>query len=365
MHKMQKLEYTVTFNTPAFLGNAEQQAQWRTPPFKALLRQWWRIAAAAEHGYDYKRLRTTEGPLFGHAWLENDRYSARKSQVRLRLNGWAQGKLRGAWGNDPAVHHPEVGPGPGGRKVGSHLYLGYGPLTYQKGVGTALKANAGIQAGESNALRLALPSNENTLPVAIQLIHWLGTVGGRSRNGWGSVALERAGDPSLENPPHETIQHITRPLRECLALDWPHALGTSDDGRLLVWRSSENLRDWRTAMQFLARAKIAFRTQFALSTGHGPFTQRHLVAYPVTNHSVSVWGNQARLANQLRFKVERHGESAFRALVYHLPCALPQALAEKLGERRPSLEAQKAIWQQIHDWLDGSKSGFDRIEGWS
>ena len=31
---MKKLEYTVSFTTPAFLGNAEQNGQWRTPPFK-------------------------------------------------------------------------------------------------------------------------------------------------------------------------------------------------------------------------------------------------------------------------------------------------------------------------------------------
>ncbi len=29
---MNKLEYTVRFVTPAFLGNAEQKGQWRTPP---------------------------------------------------------------------------------------------------------------------------------------------------------------------------------------------------------------------------------------------------------------------------------------------------------------------------------------------
>lgn len=33
--------YQLRFQTPAFLGNAQQQGQWRTPPFKALLRQWW------------------------------------------------------------------------------------------------------------------------------------------------------------------------------------------------------------------------------------------------------------------------------------------------------------------------------------
>lgn len=45
---MQELTYKVTFTTPAFLGNAEQSAQWRTPPFKALLRQWWRVVYAAD-----------------------------------------------------------------------------------------------------------------------------------------------------------------------------------------------------------------------------------------------------------------------------------------------------------------------------
>lgn len=45
---MQTLTYQVGFNTPTFLGNAEQQAQWRTPPFKALLRQWWRVVKAPE-----------------------------------------------------------------------------------------------------------------------------------------------------------------------------------------------------------------------------------------------------------------------------------------------------------------------------
>ena len=38
---MQTYSYQLRFQTPAFLGNAQQQGQWRTPPIKALLRQWW------------------------------------------------------------------------------------------------------------------------------------------------------------------------------------------------------------------------------------------------------------------------------------------------------------------------------------
>ena len=61
--------YTVRLITPAFLGNAEQRGAWRTPPFKALLRQWWRVAIAQKYNYDYQPLRQVEGELFGHAWL--------------------------------------------------------------------------------------------------------------------------------------------------------------------------------------------------------------------------------------------------------------------------------------------------------
>lgn len=45
---MRELTYQVSFNTPAFLGNAEQQDQWRTPPFKPMLRQSWRRVRAAD-----------------------------------------------------------------------------------------------------------------------------------------------------------------------------------------------------------------------------------------------------------------------------------------------------------------------------
>lgn len=90
-------QLTVRFLTPAFLGDARQAGRWRTPPFKHLLREWWRVAWVAEHRgpVDVGDMRREEALLFGHAWLEDDAYtqpsgrriptSSRKSQVRLRL----------------------------------------------------------------------------------------------------------------------------------------------------------------------------------------------------------------------------------------------------------------------------------------
>ena len=115
---MKTTQLTLQFNTPAFLGNAFQEGQWRTPPFKALLRQWWRVAYAAERGFDrvdVKTMRHEEGMLFGHAWLEDDwhvpegnakpvQVHGRQSLVRIRLvdgaaadaNAWTLGKQQGS-----------------------------------------------------------------------------------------------------------------------------------------------------------------------------------------------------------------------------------------------------------------------------
>ncbi|PWB44783.1 MAG: hypothetical protein C3F12_10320, partial [Candidatus Methylomirabilota bacterium] len=332
---MRTLEYKVTFTTPAFLGNAEQQAQWRTPPFKALLRQWWRVAAARDCAFNHARLREAEARLFGAA---NDKGGeSQKSQVRLRLDIWAQGTLQGIWGNDPRVDHPEVGPN--GREVGAHLYLGYGPLRYQQG--TALKANVAIQSGESARLRLVWPDDETAVADAIQLMQWFGSLGGRSRNGWGSISLEHASItaviPAQAGIQNGLLGRVSRPLRECLELDWPHALGRSADNHLLVWRSKETFSDWRAAMQALAKVKIGFRTQLKLGA-QGPFERRHLLAYPVTNHAVQAWGNQSRLANQLRFKVTPNAKGRVMALIYHLPCGLPRPLAQELRVQAPSVK---------------------------
>ncbi|TSE30402.1 RAMP superfamily CRISPR-associated protein [Tepidimonas charontis] len=358
---MKRLSYQLRFNTPAFLGNAEQSGQWRTPPFKALLRQWWRVASGIT---DADKLREEEGRLFGAANDEGG--GSQQSRLRLRLHSWSEGQLRGAWGNDPQVLHPEVGPH--GRNVGTHLYLGYGPLTYRQG--TALKPNAAIQAGECNFLHLAWPGKEKTLVELVQLLHWFGTVGGRSRNGWGSMELEPIpSDQDGGQPPsiaplsanHTLLCRVSRPLSECLQRDWPHALGLGADGRPLIWQSATSFVTWREAMQALAKAKIGFRTVFPLGAS-GPFMDRHLLAYPVTNHPVRAWGNQTRLANQLRFKVAKNDHGKLVARIFHLPCALPRELAEVLGRSAPTLQKQLEIWQTVHNWLDNTVlSGFQRI----
>ena len=361
---MQQRVFTVRFNTPAFLGNAEQEGQWRTPPFKHLLREWWRVAWAEAHGFDVDlgEMRRAEGHLFGVAADEGD---TRQSQVRIRLGRWDQGKMNEWVQQDPAVFHKEVR---GGRNVGSHLYLGYGPLNFNRGtclgkkINGNFKPNAAIQAGEENELKLAYPSTEQALlDRALALASAFGAIGGRARNGWGSLELQGNGLPELGEPP-------LRDWRECLALEWAHAIGRDENGPL-VWRT-KNFSDWSELMKALAEIKIGLRTQFGFglnaSAGdrqlykfnkkknekeksgieHGAPQQRHWLSYPVTNHSVRPWGRDARLPNTLRFKVRRTENGQLYSVIFHMPCKPP-------GTFRPDQNTLLGVWRRVHQFLDG------------
>lgn len=344
----QQNRYQIGFLSPAFLGNASQSAQWRTPPIKALLRQWWRVAYAANQGFnvDVATMRHEEGLLFGHAWLEDDSFehsgrqvktSARQSAVRLRLSHWNEGQLK-HWQASAPVRHEEVG------QIGSDLYLGYGPLTLPRGSRQpVLKANAAIQAGESASLALAYPKHAATLMEhALGLLDRFGTLGGRSRNGWGSLhLLPQEHTPALQG-------HLPlRDWRQALTLDWPHAIGADGDGALL-WQTPAHT-DWKSLVRQLAQIKIALRTQFVFPNQRpdGEVHDRHWLSYPVTNHSVNAWGS-ARLPNSLRFKVRPAPQNPEQLIgvIYHMPCLPPPAF-------RPDHRAIAAVWQRVHAHLDG------------
>lgn len=348
---MKSIESTMTFITPAFLGNAEQQGAWRSPPFKALLRQWWRVVVASQYKYDHIRMREAEGRLFGHAWLqENGKSWACQSKVRIKLKHWYGGNLQ-SWPGEPKVKHPEVK-----IPVGAHLYLGYGPI----GKGTSLKYPPAIDANTDNRLLVAFPDNESeSMTKTLQLMHWFGTLGSRSRNGWGSLALNSEAlldtDALLSDNSTKLLQAYSRPLIDCLSQEWPHALGTDKQG-LLIWKT-QPCQDWSTAQKRLAEVKIAFRTWFKFNGSSGPFMPRHHLAYPVTKHSVKEWerGNQKRLANQLRFKVVQQSDGNYVGLAFHLPCALPAELLQELDQstrNKLTPAYQASIWEQVHQVLE-------------
>ena len=344
---MNTFRYRLCFHTPAFLGNAQQQAQWRTPPVKALLRQWWRVAAAQQARYNIDTLRQQEGALFGAASEEQG--GSRQSQIRIRLSHWNMGQLKD-WTSVGTQKHPEV-PAP----VGSDLYLGFGPLEYDRASrSTSIKHKAAIQAGDTATLSLALPdAHASTLQTALWLMDRYGTLGGRSRNGWGSFSLRPADDSTA------ALQGKlpTKPWEDALQHDWTHAIGSDAQGALVGQTAAFD--DWKKLMQELARLKIALRTQFRFphERPDGRVHDRHWLSYPVTTHKVTDWDkNNARLPNSLRFKVRPapNDPQKLVGMVFHVPCLPPPIF-------QPRLQAIESVWQTVHAFLDKPEQKLTRV----
>jgi len=368
MNPMKELVFKVSFATPAFLGNAEQQAQWRTPPFKALIRQWWRVVKAPRVACSHTELLRSENTIFGAASNEANGGSHR-STIRLRLTSWQGGMLTKWPAGEPFEVHREVGET--GRKVGTELYLGFGPLEYDgkakatqfSTIKSSGKTRTAIDTTASAEIRLKLPSAyAGEILEAIQLAAWFGTVGSRSRNGWGALQISGEGIEGVDALEAARLTAYTRSIDECLKLDWPHAIGKDERGPL-VWTTASK-GSWREVMKELARLKIAFRTQpeFSLEgVPPGRFAKRHVIAYPITNHPVSGprWGTQGRMANQVRFKVARTG-SGFSGVIVHLPCAMPRDMAKEAGAQAGMLES--GVWRAVHRVLDSSHGVLARVK---
>ncbi len=344
---MQKWKFYVTFHTPAFLGDSDQSGQWRTPPFKAQLRRWWRVVYAADKGFirDHGTMRREEGLLFGNAWLSHKKGGKEvqdhcRSQVQLQLGEWRTGK-RGSWDGTEVdkIFHPEVEKT--GHKVGPHAYLGYGPLDGRGG--TKLSRKYAIDAGETAELRIRVPKEHaESLRYTLALMNAFGAIGSRCRNGWGAYSLEAvAGAPELPDFRDGSLRRFFRPWRECLNMDWPHAIG-SDDGKPLIW-TTEPHSDWRKVMRDLALVRMGVRTQFVF-TNKSP-DNRHWLAYPVTKHPVSFWGRNSRLPNTLWFTVRPAGNGGLQGVIFHMPCKPPEKF-------KPDLSILTSVWQTVHKLLD-------------
>lgn len=337
---MQSLEYQVRFNTPAFLGNARQSGQWRTPPFKASLRQWWRIAYAAANNYrvDRSAMRETEGQLFGHVGDGGgDGNRALKSRVRLRLDRWTEGTLHSWSGLEQKPVQLAAGPG---RNMSPHAYLGYGPLDGRGG--TKLTKPPALNAGEVALLRMAVPdSDAGLIQQTLNLMNAYAAVGGRSRNGWGSFELVPANGSSPLAP-----MVPSRPWRDALAEEWPHAIGADASGPL-IWETDPQT-DWKALMRVLAQVKLGLRSEFRFQTGSAGDSrpqERHWLAYPVTKHPVRAWDREkARLPNSLRFKARRDGTRCV-GVIFHVPCLPPSSF-------EPDLDVISAVWERAHRYLD-------------
>jgi CRISPR-associated protein Cmr1 len=362
-------EYTVRFLTPAFLGNAEQSGQWRTPPFKALLRQWWRVAVAKSFNYDVAKMREVEGRLFGNAWLDHKENGTTvtdhcKSVVRMRLGAPSDVKDVESWGfGKQSGVAPE-------RASPEMKYVGWGLIDRGQGVADRLAitdARTKRTEGE-RILRIAFPDHHASMPginidadlaLALALINHFGSVGSRARNGWGSLALTpHAESPALADL-RASVQSVNRSLADCLQTNatWASCIAI-DEGQPLIWESpSGGFDSWGKTLLAIALTKKHVRK--ALLLGKSNLAERHILGLPVKD-SDPAGDKDARMPSPLRFKVfERNGKLLYR--LYAMPHVKPDA--EKLKNLSPQafMAAAQHAWPQIIKSLSQPASGVTRI----
>lgn len=381
---MTELEYTLSFNTPAFLGNALQQAQWRTPPIKAMIRQWWRVVRKVRTEAGQRDMRRDEGLLFGNAWLKDgDKHLHCKSQLLLRLTP----QLKGDLSTEKWPADFDTVPSSREARLRADLYAGYGPVQSEKAAngkrGIVIPRGA-IKQGQSASLRLRFNEPIEGLREALHLIHWFGSLGSRARNGWGSVRLEAANDLARDAGLSDAVSLCStfcRDWRECMELDWPHALGRDERGPL-VWITDE-LDHWRAAIGRLARIRIAVRLAAKrMRDAHSAAGAIHYLGYPAGTGDRNPWEltlrdakKEPRLASPLRFKVIASG-TRVRAMVFHMPSMLPDAFTSLIGRSEIAwLNGERnysSAWESIHRTLDdnvdpmlpdGKGLGLQRLRG--
>jgi CRISPR-associated protein Cmr1 len=320
------------FLTPAFLGNAEQSAQWRTPPIKALLRQWWRVVWAAEHGFrnETAAMRHEEGLLFGHAWLENDRFerdgrqvttAARKSLVRVRLEGSDDA---GAW---------SLGTQSGVAPVPTTIDAGYAWFGLIRR-GNGLPDRKAIRADGREAVRtlaLAFPDEHaGRMETVMRFVSQFGQLGSRSRGGWGSFQLFDI------RPFSDTeLKRYAQPLDACLEHDWPMSFCLDTKG-LCYWESQSAFQTWDRAM--LQGAQERRRVRSTLKSVEGKDLR-----------AVLGFASTGRMPSPLRWRVVQLPNKQLVMRVFAMPTLIPAEAKKSIA----SADLKKA-WRVVFDAIDRS-----------
>ena len=331
-YKRQKWTLNCEVVTPMFLGNANQQAEWRAEPFKSLLRYWWRVAQRSRQS-DWQDLLKDESGLFGSAG--DDDGKGGKSGVVVRIVSdatpiWDLPK------ESAEIPHPEA------MNVGAMGYLaGQGIIRNGKSKTNFFTENSSFTLFVDSPL-----SESENISAVLSLIQSFGAIGARSRNGWGSFRVINGGcdkQTVIETLKSSTVNDWKTGFKK----DYPNCLGADSKGPLL-WKTVQNKGQWREVMKDLATAYIELRAGKIKNDPNKlhPDKERPLLGTPITNHF-----SNDRYSSPIRLVI-RKTESDYRGFILHLPQEFPNN-ASHLAKAMGSREKQLFTWtDKIHKRLD-------------
>jgi CRISPR-associated protein Cmr1 len=180
--RVTEIEATYRVVTPCFCGGAEQQAEFRLPSFKGVLRFWWRALAWRRWRGDLSAIDHQEVCLFGGAGVGQSKVVLHAATDR-RPSVQPVGTVLSMDGRDPI--------GEGAR------YLGYGVMhafdSAKSGVSAAELIRECLMPPLAVTIRLRCRGldvgQHSSLVDALEAVGLFGGIGARSRRGYGSLSL--------------------------------------------------------------------------------------------------------------------------------------------------------------------------------
>lgn len=318
--------------TPMFLGGANGDSELRPAPLKNSIRYWWRITQGE---LSHEKMLGKEQQLFGGVTGE-----ATRSLVDVVVTGSV--RTGGVGEVDDAIgrtRNPEAN----GRNVPLSAYLGMGPVNFN-GIYTKTR----ILPGEKFTVSVSYPKeHKNNIIDALSLFAEFGSLGARSRNGWGSFNL-LAENNSVLLSREKLFENYGEELSEIFKVGkkYPFKLGKSNKQPLL-WKISMG-NTWQKAMKLAGESYMDLRQQALPLPNASPkvVQKRHILGYPITNHSkIDSWGgNNGRMPSQLRIIIRKTGNK-YNVFFFHLPHKIPKPWDSSLG-------TELSVWQKLHNYLD-------------
>ncbi|MCD6560252.1 MAG: type III-B CRISPR module RAMP protein Cmr1 [Deltaproteobacteria bacterium] len=325
-------EFTVEVLTPMFLGGANGDAELRAAPLKNAVRYWWRITQGE---LSHEKMLEKEQKLFGGV---TDK--ATRSLVDVVVTGSVR---TGNVEEEDFIgkkFNPEAG-----HSVSLASYLGMGPIHFK---GKYMKKR--ILPAETFSLTVSYPKeNKENIIDALSLFAEFGSLGARSRNGWGSFNLLVMNDSISLSPRKKLLEKYGEEVSKIFKVGkkYPFKLGISNEQPLL-WEIGMG-NTWEDAMRLAGESYMDLRQQvlpFPQAPPNG-VQRRHILGYPVTKHKVKTWEENrknGRMPSQLRIIIRKTGNN-YNAYFFHLPHKIPKPWDSSLG-------SELSVWQKIHNYLD-------------
>jgi len=321
-HNLENMEIEVEFLTPTFLGGADKRAEIRSAPFKSLIRQWWRIVNGHLSPAELFKL---ENDFFGSA----GKSGAIASSVKVRVIS-SSGDITTLNDLNKKDNNIQILKLNGEKQnINAFIYLGYGPVASKDGF-----ANF-ITPGKKVTLHLEFPKiTEEMILNVLHHAHYFGSIGSRSRNGWGAFSFASK-NYDFSAPVKIKATSLENSFCE-KKYPWTFA---KDQNGLLCWETAP-FKDWKQVLREMAMvyAKLRYNTQILDNINN-----RAILGYPLKN--ARQIKEIDRMPKQLRMTVIKCSEG-LKGLFFHLPYMTPVKFN--------TFNDQNELWKDIHEVLDNN-----------